>query len=457
MGSLALVVQIERAESAPSPLASNAPTTPVLSARRVPTLLAAPVADNRLTAQLERLVAESPGTACVEVSVGARPIFATLETAPLTPASLEKLITGTAALAALGPQTTLSTAVTVAADPSGGVVDGDLYLVGGGDPLVMSDAFVAHLKHVPAERTDPGKLADAVVAAGVRQVQGRVLGDESRYDNERYPPSWPERFATEAESGPLSALTLDRGLDDYPPSPDSRLPKEHPAADPPAHAAAVFAELLRARGVIIGGVAGAGVAPGGARQVAAIASAPVQAIIGEMLRESDNLTAELLAKEMGVLSGRGGTTAAGVAVIREQLTSMGLPLEGTVQIDGSGLSELDRATCAIVSAVLERDGDAGPLTASLPVAGQTGTLEKRFVGSAVTGRLRAKTGNLNQVTALAGVLPTARGVTLTFSYVLNLASPSKVTDEDVSIQDGLIEILDSYPAGPDLAALGPRP
>jgi D-alanyl-D-alanine carboxypeptidase/D-alanyl-D-alanine-endopeptidase (penicillin-binding protein 4) len=87
----------------------------------------------------------------------------------------------------------------------------------------------------------------------------------------------------------------------------------------------------------------------------------------------------------------------------------------------------------------------------------SGTLEKRFVGSPVVGRLRAKTGSLIHVTALAGVLPTARGATLTFSYVLNVNAPGRVTDEDVSIQDGLVEILDSYPQGPDLTSLGPLP
>ena len=455
--SFALATQAERQGRPPQPGTTSSATPPVLSARRVPALVAAPVADDRLYGQLQALVDSSPGPACLEVSAAGRPIYAASANAPMTPASLQKIVTGAAAMAMLGAQSTLTTRVVASVPPANGVVDGDLYLVGGGDPLLMTDRFVAHLKHPPPERSDPGKLADAVVAAGIKVVHGRLLGDESRYDTERYPPSWPSRFATEAESGPLSALTIDRGLDEFPPTPEATTPRAHPTADPPIHAASIFASLLEARGVTIGGGVAAGAAPPGAPEIATLPSAPVQALVAETLRESDNMAAELLNKEMGLAAGGGGTTVAGVAAARATLQALGLPLDGTVQVDGSGLSDLDRETCGLVQALLQRDGTAGPLSSGLPVAGLSGTLEKRFVGSAVVGRLRAKTGSLIHVTALAGVLPTARGATLTFSYVLNVGPPGRVTDDDVNIQDGLVEILDSYPQGPDLAALGPLP
>ncbi|MEO7557344.1 MAG: D-alanyl-D-alanine carboxypeptidase/D-alanyl-D-alanine-endopeptidase [Acidimicrobiales bacterium] len=457
LGAGALVVKAERAAPSPAALAQRSPMTPVLSARRAPAVIAAPVADNRLNAELQQLLAGSPGSACLDVAVEGRHVFAAGTADPFTPASLQKLVTGAAAVSILGPDTRLTTRVKAAAAPEGGVVLGDLYLVGGGDPLLMTEEFAAHLKHPPAERTSAAALADAIAATGLKEVRGRLLGDDSRYDAERYPPSWPERFATEGESGPISALALDRGFDQFPPTPEQRTPKEHAAPDPPAHAATVLTQLLAARGVTIAGGAGSGVAPAGAVEIADLPSAPVQGMVAEMVRESDNLAAELLTKEVGVVTGGGGTTAAGTAAIRAELGRLGLPVDGTAQIDGSGLSEDDRETCALVSAVLVRDGPTGPISTNLPVAGQTGTLEKRFVGSAVVGRLRAKTGTLNQVTALAGVLPTARGVTVTFSYVLNLAKPARVTDDDLSIQDRLVAVLDTYPAGPDLAALGPLP
>jgi len=457
LGAGALVVQGERAASVPAALAQGSPTTPVLSARRAPAVIAAPVADNRLNAELQQLLAGSPGPACLDVSVEGRHVFAAGTADPVTPASLQKLVTGTAAISILGADTRLVTRVKATAAPAGGVVAGDLYIVGGGDPLLLTDEFTAHLKHPPPERTSAAALADAIAATGVKEVRGRLLGDDSRYDGERYPPSWPARFATEGESGPISALALDRGFDQYPALPEQRTPKEHAAPDPPAYAATVLTKLLAARGVTIAGGAGSGVAPAGSVEIANLPSAPVQGIVAEMVRESDNLAAELLAKEIGVVTGAGGTTVAGTAAIRAELQRLGLPVDGTVQVDASGLSEDDRETCGLMSSLLVRDGATGPISTSLPVAGQTGTLEKRFVGSPVAGRLRAKTGSLNQVTALAGVLPTARGVTVTFSYVLNLTKPARVTDDDLSIQDGLVAILDTYPAGPDLAALGPLP
>jgi D-alanyl-D-alanine carboxypeptidase/D-alanyl-D-alanine-endopeptidase (penicillin-binding protein 4) len=456
-GSFALATEAEHQGTRAATAGERSPTTPVLSARRVPAMIAAPVADDRLVTALQQLVAESPGTSCLDVVADGRPVFTAATTAPVTPASLQKIVTGFAALSVLGADSTLTTKVVASAAPDNGIVDGDLYLVGGGDPLLMTDAYASHFKHPPAERSDPGKLADAVAAAGIKEVRGRLLGDESRYDSERYPPSWPERFAREAESGPLSALTLDRGLDEYPPNFLASTPKAHPADNPPAHAADVFALLLAARGVTVAGGTGVGAAPSGSVEVAALASAPVRSIVGEMLRESDNTAAELLTKELGVASAGSGTTAAGAAAIRAKLAASGLPVDGTAQIDGSGLSGDDRETCGLLNTLLVQDGASGPLSSTLPIAGQTGTLEKRFVGSPVAGRLRAKTGSLNQVTALAGVLPTAKGVTITFSYVLNVTARALISEDVMSIQDGLVEILDSYPSGPNIAALGPLP
>ncbi len=276
---------------------------------------------------------------CLDVQVDGRDLFRSGDTSPLVPASLEKLLTGTVALEVLGADTTLSTVVRSGAAPHDGVVDGDLYLVGGGDPLLMTDAYHQHFEHPPPERTDPAKLADAVVAAGVKQVTGRVVGDDSRYDNAYYPGVWPTRYATEAEAGPASALTIDQGLDALPPTHDDKLPKEHPAANPPEHAAVLFTDLLQARGVAITSPPASGVAPDGAADVASLPSAPVSGLVAEMLRESDNTTAELLTREIGLHAGTGGTTAAGVAAITAEATTLGLPVDGTVQVDGSGLSD----------------------------------------------------------------------------------------------------------------------
>ena len=93
---------------------------------------------------------------------------------------------------------------------AGGVLDGDLVLIGGGDPLLATATYTDRYEQQPHFRTDIEELADAVVAAGITEINGAVLGDESRYDLERFVPEWPLRFtsADQNQTGPLSALTV---------------------------------------------------------------------------------------------------------------------------------------------------------------------------------------------------------------------------------------------------------
>jgi D-alanyl-D-alanine carboxypeptidase/D-alanyl-D-alanine-endopeptidase (penicillin-binding protein 4) len=124
--------------------------------------------------------------------------------------------------------------------------------------------------------------------------------------------------------------------------------------------------------------------------------------------------------------------------------------------DGSGLSIDDRFTCSTLVDVLTLEGTGPVVRAGLPVAGQTGTLAERFVGTEIAGRLRAKTGTLRNVTALAGEIDPLQGGSVTFAYVANVPDPGEVTSTEVGI-DGLAQILLEYPRGVDLAALAPLP
>ena len=126
------------------------------------------------------------------------------------------------------------------------------------------------------------------------------------------------------------------------------------------------------------------------------------------------------------------------------LQRIGLPAMPEANVDG--LRALHRAYLASV-----------PYEDIAVQLGETGTLEKRFVGNPAEGRLRAKTGTLNQVTSLAGYIDTVPGATLSFTYLLNVTAPTKVTADDVALQDELGAILVTYPEGPNLEALGPVP
>jgi D-alanyl-D-alanine carboxypeptidase/D-alanyl-D-alanine-endopeptidase (penicillin-binding protein 4) len=457
VGSLAVAVQAERAPALAAATAGGerSTITPVLSARRVPELVAAPVADRRLVAHLNDLLAQAPATSCLTVAVSGRVVFSSNPTMPLVPASVEKLTTAEAALSLLGPSSVFTTSIKGAAAQDG-VVDGNLWLVGGGDPLLMTDPYVAHFKHQPVTHTSLEALADQVVAAGVHEVHGSIQGDESRYDQVRYNPAWPARFATEAEVGPLSSLMVNDGLTQFPPTYNASTPKETPAADPGVEAANQLTQLLDARGVVIDGPPGASTAPADAPEITKIESQPLDQIVNAMTLESDNDTAELLTKELGLHASGAGTTLNGVAAIRQTLQQRNLPIDGTAQVDGSGLASQDQETCALIQALLDAEGPGSTLANGLPVAGQTGTLDVRFLGTPVVGRLRAKTGTLNQATALAGYLQTSHGAQMSFAFIMNVPDPQKITTDQVGLEDQLGTILDQYPETPDVSALGPK-
>jgi D-alanyl-D-alanine carboxypeptidase/D-alanyl-D-alanine-endopeptidase (penicillin-binding protein 4) len=454
--STAIAVQSERAPDAAAASGVRAAKTPVLSARRVPELIAAPVADRRLVAHLNDLVAKTPGSSCLTVAVDGRIVFSSNATAPLIPASVQKLSTAQAALSTLGGGSKLTTSVKSSAKPNNGVVDGDLWLVGGGDPLLMTVPYAQHFRNQPVTRTSLEQLADQVVAAGVHEVRGSVVGDDSRYDRARAVPQWAAESITAHDIGPLGALMVNDGLTQFPPTYNATSPRETATADPAEEAANQLALLLQARGVTIGGPPRSGTAPQGATDITTIDSQPIDTIVAEMLRESDNETAELLTKEIGLHDANAATTANGVAGIRQTLQAQNLPLDGLTQVDGSGLAREDQTTCSFVQALLDTEGPDSTVAKDLPVAGQTGTLAQRFLGTPIAGQLRAKTGTLNQVTALAGYVQTARGSHISFAYIVNLPPPKLVTADDVALGDQLGGILFQYPETPDINALGPQ-
>jgi len=125
-----------------------------------------------------------------------------------------------------------------------------------------------------------------------------------------------------------------------------------------------------------------------------------------MDRESDNFSAELLLKRLGLLQGIKGTTLAGAQTVMRILGADGIPTTGVRIVDGSGLSELDRLTVDALAAMLQSLYDDPTLRAaflrSLPVAGESGTLRDRMRSAPLRGNVTAKTGTTNQASALAG-------------------------------------------------------
>lgn len=419
--------------------------TPVLSPRRVPALIAQPLGERRLSTALESVWTSHSSSSCLVVSEGSHVLYSRQGEQSVTPASALKLLTASAVLRRLGPDERLVTTVRATDKPNGGVISGDLWLVGGGDPVLGTQPWADERTHQPPLASSLEALADRVVAAGVREVRGQVQGDDSRYDKTRSVSSWPQRYLDDNEVGPLSALSVNDGFALWDPE---LVAFENPAVG----AATVFTELLRARGVAIAGEPSMSKAPEKSMEIAQIASPRMAELVSDLIRESDNGTAELLVKELGVrLLGEGSTTA-GLKVVADALGEMGLSLEGTHLVDGSGLDPTNKVSCTVLQAVAAGIEGGGPIDRGLAVAGFTGTLTKRFLDNPAKGKLRAKTGSLNHVAALVGTVEGGQGSVLTFTQVLNdIATLAAARD----IQDDLGAALARYPEVPALESLAP--
>ena len=298
----------------------------------------------------------------------------------LLPASTEKLAVSFAALHVLGPRYRFRTEVMGAGSRSGHVWNGNLWLVGFGDPTLS--------------RSDLDRLARKFAATGISRVAGRVFGDDTHFDGRRDALGWKPSYVG-IESRPLSALAVAGVSFDL--------------ADGSAAAAArAYTEALEERGIAVSGRPGAGRTPADALTIAFDLSERLSRVLRLVNAESDNFAAEMLLKELGATVAPRGSTAAGVRVVRATLTAAGVPLAGVRIADGSGLSRYDRSTAFVLAAIL-RAGATDPairdaFVASLAVAGVSGTLEKRLDARPTRGRVIGKTGTTNRASALAGLV-----------------------------------------------------
>jgi D-alanyl-D-alanine carboxypeptidase/D-alanyl-D-alanine-endopeptidase (penicillin-binding protein 4) len=338
------------------------------------------------------LAGPATGAYVADLDTGAQ-LFAVSPDVPRIPASVNKLFTTATALQRFGPEHTMETQVLSGAAPDAtGVIAGDLYLRGGGDPTFTT--------------AGARSLAQQLAAGGLTRVTGRVVGDESLWDALRGGPA--SSYRTSMWVGPLSALTLDRGYTG-----------RRFQTDPPRTAARTFTRQLERAGVDVGRAATVGVSPPASVQLANATSPTVAQIVARTNTPSDNFLAESLLKAIGAEFGLRGSTAAGATVVRATVAGLGARPQ---ILDGSGLSRRDRTTPRdIVNLIrgMDRSDLAAPFEASLPVAGRTGTLEKRMRSTAARDRCHAKTGTLSNVSALAGYCDTTSGRRVAFAFLMN--------------------------------------
>lgn len=427
------------------------PTTPVLSARRFPGALQGPTADADLASAIDQYLSKVVGTSCAVVEQDGRIIYSKNADDSLAPASTLKLATALAAMDILGPDARFTTRFVADKNPKNGVIDGDLYVVGGGDPLFATAGYKTVFDDPDQFYEDLFALATTLSDAGIREITGGIVGDESRYDTVRWVPSWPTRYQVGGTVAPLSALVVNDGSTGY-----SDTPNDATTNRKAGDSALLFAQTLRtvltSRGIKVGGTASTGRAPAEGREVASFDSVPMVEVLSEMLTNSDNTTAELVTKEIGLAATGQGTTTAGVEAIKDSLRAQGFDLQGLVMLDGSGLDTGDRLSCSLAIALLKAAVADQDLAGSLPVGGRTGTLRKRMLASASTGRVRAKTGTLNSVNALTGFAETPPGNRLTFALIHN-GNDIRTT----GVADGFTDRLMTYAKGPRINLLEPLP
>ena len=314
-------------------------------------------------------------------------LYRRASTRPMIPASNQKLLLSMALFDRFGPEFRLRT-VAAAGLIENGVVRGDLWILGTGDPAT--------------DRRALSTLVKRIGAAGITAIDGRVMGSTSYFSRDWFAPGWKASFPKEEIALP-SALTF-RG---------NEIGGRH-VADPERRAAAWVTRRLRARGVRVGGEAGSAYAPGRLIEIAAIESKPLGVLLRIVNRYSWNFGAEVLGKRLGLeRSGGPGTIAKGAEAVRAWAGDGGTPVSA---YDSSGLSYNNRVspTGIVRLLALAEDRPWGPsLHASLPGPGQ-GTMKGRLAGVMV----RAKTGTLTRVSSLSGwVWLHRRGVWAEFSII----------------------------------------
>ncbi|GAA1941183.1 hypothetical protein GCM10009797_37970 [Nocardioides hwasunensis] len=341
------------------------------------------------------------------------------------PASTTKLLTFGAALQVLGPDHTFTTRVVRGEGPR------DVVLVGGGDPLLASQPLaVAEAESTYPARADVSTLALETAAALGEQAWVRVRFDDGLFSGPSDNPAWRRDYVPDDVVSPITALMVDSGI-----APDGLSRSD----DPSLAAARVFGDALRAAGVEVVGQptrVGAPTDPAGsAEELASVESAPLSEVAERIIDVSDNEGAEVVAHQVGLAVSGTGSFEAGAAAVLETLGGVGVDVSGDEVYDGSGLSRRNRvSTSTLLQLIQHASGPDGEVMRSivtgLPVAGFTGSLTSRFAGGPAIARglVRAKTGTLTGVHALAGIAVDRDGQPLAFVLAADRVAPEDSLD-----------------------------
>lgn len=394
------------------PLAVTTTTAPLPTRAGLQTALGGLLSDPRLGA--------SPAVVVRDAGTGAMLLDQNAAT-PHIAASTLKLLAAAAIDSVFPAGATLTTKAVQGATP------GRLVLVAGGDTLLAPGAGDPTAVVGRAGLGDLAtKTATALRAVGIGAVTLSV--DLSYAPGPLVAPTWGASYRPTGVTGAVTMIGL---------STQRVVPGRPGPADPAASARSAFASALRTAGVTVAidstDAPGDGAAPAGALVYASVTSAPVGDQLALALRDSDDALTETLARQAAYSRGVTGGFAPTAAWMRATLTTLGIDVTGLSAVDASGLSREDVVTARMVSDVIALGtGTQLPTFRAtlrqLTIAGLTGSLSGRFDDprtQVAAGIVRAKTGTLTGVGALAGTLVTAEGRLLTFVVIAN-AAPSGV-------------------------------
>ncbi len=394
-----------------------------------PLASAAQVAPDRVAAALRRPLADPDlGPHVVAAVSSLTPGSPTWTSADDTyvPASTTKLLTMAAGLATLGPDHRFTTRVVRGDRPR------EVVLVGGGDPLLASQPLtVEEAAATYPERADVATLALATAEALGGSGRVRVRFDDSLFSGPTDNPAWRRDYVPDEVVSPITALMVDSGLE-----PDGQGRSDDPSLD----AARAFADALSAAGMTVAGAPERSVAAAGAEELASVEGAPLGEVAERILDVSDNEGAEVVGHQVGLAVSGVGSFEAGAAGVLSTLQGLGVDVARDQVYDGSGLSRRNRVTTGSMLALLQLaagpgDDDLRSLVTGLPVAGWSGSLTYRFSEgpAAARGLVRAKTGTLTGVHALAGIAVGRDGLPMAFVLGVDRAA----AEDGLTAQDAL--------------------
>jgi len=387
------------------------------------------------------------------------------------PASTQKVLTAVLALNALGPQYRYRTDILHTGTLIDGRIDGDLILRGDGDPS-LSSRFIGGKPDAAMD-----SLVGRLVKAGVREVTGRVTGDATAFEARSVPEGWHPRILQDSYAARVSGLSLNENLVWVTVRPTTRgQPAQvllEPATssialrnsvrtvggggaslklgrsaggitvsgsigsdvyqrsysyiveDPASFTTGAFHAALRRHGIRVAGGFIVAPTPASATGIVSWESPPLEALITVMNRESVNVIAEHLFRAAGRGADRhtmGSAFTADTALRALLQRTAGIRADALRSSDGSGLSQLDGVTPRAMVQMLgwaDRAPWGSLLHASLPLAGESGTLRRRMQGTAAQTNLHAKTGTTNDVIALSGYVTARNGELLAFAMLYN--------------------------------------